>query len=430
MPSRERNRRVLPLPRFEPRFTFDRSLRRIDKIELNFDIASISPSKTRGEVFASIRNISRTHPVFRREQLKDGFCLRIRKYPLDFVGTQGSEFLLSGQVRVFDQTVRAILTLNPTRFITHNPPNRRLRDNAECLVQDMQISVDQWRHSLEGNDNFIPSNRLAEVRLIKHTFHLRRYLAAIHDLLRQEISALFGGEGIRYHDDFHNWTVKAIELYWEFSAPHAPCATRDMGEFLCRHYHSISRRFPLSNIDNNQSITFYVFKNTKPERAAIMYAKTNERVRLEYRFLENPRIIYSKETRGWNNLTLNGLIDLVEFITTKAIQELAPLSFATQNYSSTRSVSSIDLVSDVCALISTAQTYNMSAVVLPVVRDLLLSGRTIEILGDPNRNNFLAHLCRKGVLLPFRKSGGRRIYVVSNSLQSYLAPLIASSTTI
>lgn len=186
------------------------------------------------------------------------------------------------------------LWLNPTRYVSHQPPVTPLPDAERGSAWPAPIMFaprargDGVRGEvpLDGNDNWIPAGYRwgAFTKPVRWRRHLRTYLRGVTDTFTTELERINRPTPhATFYQPDQSLNLQTAETYWEFGSanPTALVATlRSLLSSFTAHERTVSERRQMldTSIDGN-ALTLTAEIN--PGRSVRIYAKTNRRVRIE-----------------------------------------------------------------------------------------------------------------------------------------------------
>ncbi len=190
---------------------------------------------------------------------------------------------IDGPALPIQTTAKLDLTINPTRFVRHQPTQRPLPQG----LQEQELGLPPYGEaSYDRNDNWLPqSGRLfSYAKPERWREHVFRYLTMIETAFASEIgrvaSLLLMPTPVRSSD---RYSVGFVETYWEWLSDDPLKVVHD----LQRPLRAFSRRrgiartydCDLAREDQHDFITISV--ETAPGETLKIYSKTNQRIRVE-----------------------------------------------------------------------------------------------------------------------------------------------------
>ena len=421
--ERYRDRQRITLPKFEPRFIFDLAWARYDKIEINFDIGKFNTLNTQDihDVFVAV---GRDSEFFRNNGSEGLPQLNIRK--------RGRGWLVGGRIRVRprpahrDSNIRASLSINPTRFFAHNPSDRIAeRRSGETpnswgdprlfkIERNIPLEIELTRHSLGFSDNYIPNSRLAAALRLDWNGLIYEYLEIIQSKIVAEIERASPDRLFISNDTITGWTLSRTEIYWEFEHENAVAVADDFGKFIANSFKSSSTRYHLDEAADIESGRSYIFKTTNKNISIALYAKTDNRIRIECRFLKNPKECFADINNTlFPNTDLMALVGMLESLKEKALETLSPIAEKSRYYDSTQ----VPNTTALAIQLSTVSSITKNPLFIKhILEGALIDGRISETTDD-TFNTVLLELSEAGLLKKLRKKANKpRFYEVVGSL--------------
>lgn len=395
-----RLRTVTGLPGFEPGFKFHRRWARYDKIEVSFDLGGVLQGE-HSEIHEQFDRIAESSHILKKDSNSRMPALNINDNDHWIFGGQAKVYTNhSGQTRI-----RVYLTVNPTRYFANNPPGRRVQPNNEYY--DLQAHGPSRRtvyaEILDRNDNLIIHSRLPEAYNTLWEEILNDLLMKAAGLIEHEIETYAEDGYFSFFQEPTEWAVRSVEVYWEFHADNAPVTVIDFGKYASTYFRRHRERMHHSMTDYDGVFTSYIFDTAHKNVKLALYAKTEDRIRIECRFSVSPKILFNKHGFNDENYPRNDIRNLSRMISdvvAKAQSAAAPLKNACEDYKPSKPNTLSQAISSLAAL-SYMAGHNQT-LTQKIIRTLLISGRVAETT-DPKYNDALTRMKERGLLKDYRK---------------------------
>lgn len=417
-----RNRSKPDILGFEPGFNFPASWARYDKIELSIDMGGVDTTNSK-TIHDAFRTLAKTSTLLRNEGSEDVPALAIKK--------RKSDWLLGGQIRVYPKKtgrsrLRAHLSLNVSRYFAHNPPSRRpVKGNRTYKLQSYGPSlVATGMEALDGRDNLVIEARLAEARDINWNTLFKEMLYQATNKIAADIEEHSPGRLFYFSESgAEDWTIKAAEVYWEFQVPNAPLVAESFSQHAADHFRRHRLRMHLSEIDTDGAAQSYIFDTKRKDVSIALYAKTDNRIRVECRFKTYPKQIYSTELTNakYPASRVNGLLSMLSALTAKASKEMKPLREAHESFTPTAVRKKADAIGTLAALSWVAG--HDQIMTRRILQSLMLTGR-VSAGADKTYNAVLDKMAQRGLVRPYPKRARQPIeYAPVASFKRIIAAL-------
>jgi hypothetical protein len=431
--GRVRLRRRAYNPEFETGFNFLPELARFDKISINFDIAGVEGA-TAQQVFENFRRVAGNSEFLRLDGRGYNRNLKIRRNMNRGLRQRTGDTspynkpLFTGYIKYDTQEaprLRAFLNINPTRYFAYNPSDRIYPDYCgeenvfSTLFEDGDIKSELKRNAAVG-DNFILSDRLQEAyeeNWIRQTID---YAILCGDLLREEIAEHSGlYPHYSFYNGLRNWTINHFECYWEYTAPDAdaPYLVKQFCKHLSKRLKSSRERVYPSEVNTSQEISTFIFSARNKKRNIAIYAKSDDRLRVECRFEGNPLSMYSNWDRDRYPTTRRGISDMISDLREKAIEALQPIQTGYNSFNFDDMPRPAHIARQLSTLYSV--TRNNTAQIRRIIEANLSDERIVEPEVDNGYRRVLRQLAKEGVLDKV-KSTNPREYILNEPLASLL----------
>lgn len=385
---------------FEPGFNFDPKWARYDKMELSLELGSITADES--------AHIHQAFVYMGRDSLylgNDGSLatprLKIKK---------NSDWLFSGVINIRRETntrykIIAHLNINISRYFAHNPPTRPKRRGQSMIRAYAPAGLAAAREALDGNDNLVIDSRLAEARDTNWNALLRQVITEAANAIQNEMYIHCRDLDYSFHKSPKEWSVKAAEIFWEFQVKDAPLVVEEFG----KHSASVFRKHSIKDIyevEIEGSRKSFVFNTGHNSVKLALYAKTENRMRIECRFVNYPKRIYNKDI---NDTTypvahLTGLARMMSELVLKAQEKAEVLLKPKKTFNPDRVLALSDLLSALAGLSRSASDDVITAT--RVIRNLKLTGRLVDGLDD-GYNKTLNKMAQRGLLQAYPKRKGQ-----------------------
>lgn len=371
-------------------------------------------------------NLRRASLKIRTHDLKNDAAESLARAPL-FSGLWMFRYNDSGADTSRTIPTELHLSINPLRYVQHNPGPRPLpsANAADWPAPRLQAAEGQpdgrGEFALDGKDNWLPDTayHAAWANPARWRHHFRSYVCGIGNAFRAELDRVTAEHGghVTFHEDFR---LKKVETAWEFAAVEPIELVRNLAPHL-RDFRGLEMetthyRAPIeSRIVNSPSINIRLGANVSLR----LYAKTNRRIRFEIihedinhrELLGEPQTnSTSQQPRPWMRI-----FDCLSALRTRAANELnAVLEFLAQRTNLVPSqISGFHLL---IAVASAVQSPGLAHTII----SLLLGG----VINPRNAGAELLAACQSlasaGILA---YDGTRRVYDVSTPYAYALAML-------
>lgn len=338
-----RRRALQDIYGFETSFKLKKSHCRIDKLEISFDIAELENGSF-SDLNEDLRHIGRTSDLLNdcgRGEKKLIFRKRRRRRSQDGFHPALIEGTIKRDTNSDIPTLRAFLKINPTRYFAYNPIERTdPHDDGfwggeyECddffrLHKDQDITRVIQSESITG-DNFIAFNRLREANQLNWQQYTVDYAELCAERIYSEICEHTNNERL-YHflPNLSNWTIQKIEYYYEFHTrtDDAVFITRKFGEHLKNrlklkkdNIHSAGEE---REDDNPHS---YIFSTRSKSIDISLYAKAQNRIRIECRIKKNPKVcVNSIKEKNYSRTSKTALKRMLTDLKDETAKKLSPV---------------------------------------------------------------------------------------------------------
>lgn len=400
---RERVRRIPELPEFEPGFKLSPSLARYDKMEVSIDLGRLGFEKE-DRIFKAFKRIGQKSLLLRQDgsQKSPKLITRARN--------AGEDWLYSATIKLsWSNRLRVYLKINPQRFFVHNPPDRiengRPRGGSKdrlWLNRYGPAEIQARKQTLDGQDNFICSQRLVEAQELDWPEYILDYINLIRQSLEAEIHKCAPRGFLLANGAIQEWTIQSAEIGWEFHANNALLVAEDFGRHASSYFQKHRRIMHMNEIAREHAATYYIFRADKRDIEVAVYAKTEDRLRIECRFKGNPKTLYTEfDNEMFPRTILGGLGDMLWELRRKAAKEINPLKLAYKNYGGGGMLSRLETVQTLAAL--SHVTSGNQIITSHILKHLLTTGRVCERYNDPKYNQLLEDLKTRGLLKSMRK---------------------------
>lgn len=406
---------------FETSFNFSKRYVRYDKLEVNFDIATVVGENQRDAIVNHFARIASTSSFLRLDGRASNTVLIIRtKRDLELHdGLTVEPLLFSGKLLILPldngsgYKVRAFININPTRYFTHNA-GRRLSDAPyEKLQINEAAEVEAKMLSFGVNDNFIRDEHLDGAYLANWNAITREYLDLIRRKIQEEMrSAENNAVAYSYNDSLEAWTLKHAEYYWEYKTKDDEAS--DLAESFCEHlktrFLDIKQSYHLNAADFSYDSVSYIFQTSSKNITIAIYAKAHNRIRIECRFSKNPKEMYSSEFRdkGFTSDDESQLFLMLEELTKKVQSKCEIIKTEKELFEPNKKQNPTHLASILAGISHEAN--NNTIYYARMIRCIRSSKKIIET-DDNNYNSFLRRLERRGILKKVKKQKGKpRMY--------------------
>lgn len=208
--------------------------------------------------------------------------------------------------------IKYILNLNPTRFLHHlfqkverNPEQFSLENFENIAPLDLLRTerISEEYLSLDGNDNYIPSEIFKHVRPFENftKLYIEKVLSLLDQTILMSLEAALEQPAseidISGEPNTYGWTTKASEVYWEYSVVDSLSFVNDLWHSFQSVLYRIERRQfnspdnesnvsenPTGRQQNYNGIAIYANDFGVSGLKLIVYAKHLNRVRFELRY--------------------------------------------------------------------------------------------------------------------------------------------------
>ncbi len=328
---------------FETSFKLKKSHCRIDKLEIAFDIAELGDGSF-SELNEDLRHIGRASELLTdhgRGEKQLIFRKRRRRRSQDDFHLALIEGTIKKDTNSDTPTLRAFLKINPTRYFAYNPTDRidpyddgfwgedYESDDFFRLYKDQDIARLIQSESITG-DNFIVSNRLREANQLNWQQYTVDYAELCAERIYSEICEHTNNERLyNFLPNLSNWTVQKIEYYYEFQtrSDDAVFITRKFGEHLKSRL-----RLKKDNIHSageereDDDPHSYIFSTRSKNVDISLYAKAQNRIRLECRVKKNPKMcVNSIKKKNYSRTSKTALKRMLIDLKEEATKKLNPI---------------------------------------------------------------------------------------------------------
>lgn len=383
----------------------------LDKISISYDLG-VARTVDVAAVHERFKAIARESNLLANDGSENKPRMVIRR--------RGKNWLFKGMLttetrRSHGNTLlRLQVDLNPLRFFANNPPGRRReRFKPFYKVQSHTPSMTHAQHeTTNSEDNYVVDARLPEAAVANWNAQLDEYISLIHGLIISELSKDVQAGFFIFNQPLHNWTIGSAEICWEFAVNDAPFFVKNFGRYTKGLFPKTSTKFHLNKVEQEYIGNSYIYETRYNKVKAAMYAKSDNRVRLECRFIKYPRQIFADlNTNTFPPLSANAFYEMTDALKIKAISMLSPLIMARQKYkakSLQRRMLVVDALSGL-AYHSQQQGQDVSHII-----KLLCAGTSVsERIGHPQHNQLLRDLKERDLLqTPYRKKSNRPVQYV------------------
>lgn len=219
-------------------------------------------------------------------------------------------------------------TLNPTRFVVHQPKfirGRSIIDPVHGELPEIRMFTRSERNepgdeaALDGRDNVIVTHRgLSYARPEAWQRHLERYLLAIPEVLDEELQEYADEAGVSIRM-LPRSRIQTVETYWEFEVSDPTAFVRRIASTVMRLGRNTQRRTydvasSRTDVDGNQVSIRAEFQTGGVLK---VYAKTQRRVRFE---VEHNGDYFQRIPRNFPRLQghASGWVPLLGYLATQA----------------------------------------------------------------------------------------------------------------
>lgn len=427
--ARSSNRLIDP---FDVGMDFEPRRARYDKIEVGISFGRCVTNDT-----------TRVHELFHRiRQTKWLLCDGSAVRPKLEVRKRKNSLLFNGTINFHPNSaggyLRAYITFNPSRYFAHNPASRPRERERNGTGFGMHYKLTQYPPALaeltaktfDGSDNFILDKRLREANSLNWSDYTT-------DLL-QDIIALISDTIRKYDRDnlftfvprqLSDWSLRGAELYWEFRQPDAVTMAKIFGAHMANNYvrHRVSyygdKLAPMEDISG--AICSWVFYTGTENVHLALYAKANNRIRVECRFTSTVTKIYSSEFPDkypFSRSDIRGLLQLLRELKSKSYDNIYKIGEERRNFDPTPLMKAYDAVDTVTALNFAAGTDQLS--MLQVIKTIKMASRVSET-GKSAYDKCLHRMVQRGLLKQIgrKKPDQPRHYQPSRAFSSFIALL-------
>jgi len=337
-----------------------------------------------------------------------------------------------GQLSGGVATLQATIYFNPTRcFVYWEDALPDANNIGRKIWATPDLKAAQIRVSRDNNDNFIPKSKLTLARGMNWDGYTKDVLALIVTQIQEDILENSGRVSVSLHPERQwKWVIQSLEVYWEFQ--HA-----DAAGVLRRMYANAQSQFVLARekyfMQNTLSVvgSSYTYELKRKNTVCSAYAKLDDRIRLECRFMVNPRLIFSDEINldKYPNTNLSFLTGFLHVLITKAIRLMEPFTELDASMFEAPQVSLADLI----LLFSKLERLNQDAK-HDVINSLIDSGRVAVPLPKTPTAQVVRRLKTLGLLVkgphkrrqtPFYYPQGE-LARVTTGLRSVQTPIAAA----
>lgn len=414
MPSAAKRVRNKPLPKFEPGFSFEVPNARIDrmKVEIRLGVARTENLEIIQSLF---RTISRGSDVLRNDGTSLRPKLRVRK------GRSGEDlWLFGGEILAKPRLGQGIsdivaeIDLNAIRYFAHHPSSRprdrtRGGELSKELLRPHALSRATLKGiTLDGSDNYILNERMIEAARLDWYSYTTDIIKRIVAVLKYEMKLYDRLDLLYFHDLHRKWTIKQIEINWEYVSTYAPGAVEDMA-VRAKGYFGKRKLTPhINSIEEARNSVSFTFGLTRKGMSGLVYAKSLDRIRIECKFNRPPKKIYPGDARyslqTYPQENFEALEGILTAICRAAKAELAPLTDCWRSYTPTSPPAPQRLANELIAMSGTSK---YKAFILSGLLHALFTTGKITENDDPTYNKLLSNLKQQAYLKQTtRKSRG------------------------
>ena len=353
MARRIREREQYSIKKFDTGFNFLKQRCCIDKVELSFDIAELEENDNQS-LEEDFRHIARHSELLRYDSRRNNKGFAVRKKRNRSIPNRGTDtkpfepFLFGGIIKKdtgLDRTLlRAFIEINPTRYFTYNEEGRV---NPDADVEWDDINEDDRLYTLRkdscvrdhilsqsiNNDNFIEDMRLREANELNWINYTIDYALLCADRIKQEIQNRTNNSNLyTFRSGLKNWTIQRVEYYWEFETKEND-AVFVVKEF-CEHLKRSSKKFNQTihsageEKETNRAHSF-IFGTSNKNLDIAIYAKAENRIRIECRYKKNPKSSFNEiKNNNYNRSSRRDLNLLLVDLRQIAIERLSKVEQA------------------------------------------------------------------------------------------------------
>lgn len=378
------NPKYKKLQKFEPGINFDIQRARFDRLNINLKIGRANTADS-AAVHRLFDRIARGSRLFRSNGSDD--------YPELVIKTQKEDWLFGGSVRSGRNrhgfsNISANLELNPTRYFVHNtsgrPINRGLHGwrHYYPLYGNAKAQLFAAAGSLDANDNYIPDSRISEAGSINWARYTTDYMMLAYEFIVMELKRFDIDDILVLPPQPASWTIAQAEIYWEYEHDNAALIAKDFGAYAGNFYRGKRATDYTVTADSEAQCYASLFKPDKKKVSISLYAKAENRLRIECRYLGHPKKIYARKDGDLRNeLYEPGLVrDFCAFLPAlaqKAQEELEPLQKAIRKYDPEHAPNLTGISLAITSIVSLCGGDHL--LVREILRGILTTGRISEI---------------------------------------------------
>lgn len=383
------NPKYKKLQKFEPGINFDIQRARFDRLNVNLKIGRANTAD-KAAVHRLFKRIAGESRLFRNNGGND--------YPELVIRTQHKEWLFGGSVKSTNikngfSNISASLELNPIRYFVHNtsvrPINRGLYEwqHYYPLYSNAKAQLFAEAGSLDANDNYIPDNRISEAGCIDWARYTTDYMMLAYEFIVMELKRFDTDDILVFPTQPLNWTVVQAEIFWEFEHDNAALIAKDFGAYAGNFYRGKRATDYTVGTGSEGQCYASLFRPDKKKISISLYAKTDNRLRIECRYLGHPKRIYAgKDGDLRNELYDPGLIrDFCAFLPAlaqKAREELGSLQHAIRKYDPEHIPNLMGVSLAITSIVNSCG--NNPVFVREILRGILTTGR----IGETDNKRF------------------------------------------
>ncbi|MGB4107404.1 MAG: hypothetical protein WBK55_06370 [Alphaproteobacteria bacterium] len=419
-PARKRENPKIDLPSFDAGFNFPVRRARYDKLEITLELGWVDNADTR-VINEEFRRIARRSRLLNSDGSADFPALRIAKRKAG-----RGRWLFDGKLQVISggrsvPRIKAHLSINPTRYFANNPPQRRERASYSDLKTYESEQAKILRECLDHNDNLVIDDRLDEALDENWREICSRAVERAIEVIQVDIER-YSTRDIFVFEHPGAWTVKSLEVYWEYRAVNAPLVVESFCNHAAHYFRRHRRRIHLKEIDQEASFASYIFEPGRKGVSIAVYAKTQSRIRVECRFTTYPKSIYNKALtdRRFPRGNLSSLFSMIEALAEMAQDEMLPLRAAHKSYKK-NVLRRFGLINTLAAISYMAAQDEM--IIHRVIENLLVNKLVVENQ-DQKYNQALRRMAERNLLKPLpKRSRQPRIYAPSGILRKIISSI-------
>lgn len=333
----------------------------------------------------------------------------------------------AGEFEATRLSIRAQLSLNPTRYLRHRRRPTRMQllqspDTWDLAASDVDLVSGDWAHappaevSLDNNDNVLLgaiAHRQGHPSVWMR--NVREYFEAVIGLIDSHIREASDICDVDFRF-FPNYNLRSVESYWEFQSGCAVSSVQSMENVLA----AAGRRFSVGRHSSTdvlrsldmESHSYRVHFNQS--KSLSIYAKTKNRIRMEmdYRFSDDASAIGGRHTTS----DLEDVFDWLERARSEASRDL---NSVLPHLCDATCV--IEDAPSAFQLVSVCSQYAPNfAIFNLLLRKLVLDGRVLTSL-HPNWSAYINRLVQEDVL--FQPRSGIRGFTVTPRFAPALSAL-------